>query len=164
MAACSPPLLAAYGRFVAMVCRGSACLCIGVGGPRHLRCCCRWSCGVAPPPAPTTNAQAHHVSDIVGGFLVAIIFTSPFALKAIGLHCCIKRGIDGWVPPGDAHREAGKVGLSTAVAPVGGGLGPGQFGWPHQPTADGGHVVLNMGPPASGGGAAVAAPAGRGGA
>jgi hypothetical protein len=37
----------------------------------------------------------HNISDIIGGFVVAITFTTPFAIKAIGLHGCIKRLIDG---------------------------------------------------------------------
>lgn len=41
-----------------------------------------------------TNEQVHNISDILGGFLVAVIFTTPFAVKAIGLHTCIRQIID----------------------------------------------------------------------
>jgi hypothetical protein len=84
------------------------------------------------------------VADIVGGFLVAIIFTTPFALKAIGLHHCISRAIDG--PPAAPGVQLSAGGLPTTMAtapapagellpgapipppPVGGELGPGQMG------------------------------------
>jgi len=46
--------------------------------------------------------QVHNISDILGGFLLAIIFTTPFAIKAIGLHTCVKRLIDGPRPADEA--------------------------------------------------------------
>lgn len=49
--------------------------------------------------------QVHNISDILGGFLVAIIFTTPFAIKAIGLHGCIKHLIDG--PPASSSSKGG---------------------------------------------------------
>lgn len=58
--------------------------------------------------------QVHNISDILGGFLVAIIFTTPFAVKAIGLHSCIKHLIDD-APAEDTDGRKGRVGA------VGGG-------------------------------------------
>lgn len=63
----------------------------------------------------------HNISDILGGFLVAIIFTTPFAVKAIGLHSCIKRLIDDAPAEGEDGRKAhvGAVGGGPAESPAG---------------------------------------------
>jgi len=39
----------------------------------------------------------HNVSDIIGGFLIAIIFTTPYVIKAIGMNNAFIAEIDG--PP-----------------------------------------------------------------
>lgn len=67
--------------------------------------------------------QVHNISDILGGFLVAIIFTTPFAIKAIGLHSCIKRLIDDMPQNGDSKPDVtnggnGAFPAQAAVAPV----------------------------------------------
>lgn len=58
--------------------------------------------------AAAAAAQVHNISDILGGFLCAIIFTTPFAIKAIGLHACIKHLVDG-----PAASNTDKVGRPT---------------------------------------------------
>jgi hypothetical protein len=53
---------------------------------QHMRWASKWS--------PYVYVQVHNVDDIMGGFLVGIIFTTPFTIKAIGLHGCLKHLID----------------------------------------------------------------------
>lgn len=37
----------------------------------------------------------HNISDIIGGFLLAIIFTTPYIIKAVGLHTALREHVDG---------------------------------------------------------------------
>ncbi|WIA33282.1 hypothetical protein OEZ86_006423 [Tetradesmus obliquus] len=37
----------------------------------------------------------HSIADIIGGFVVAVIFTTPFVIKAVGLHTAMRNRIDG---------------------------------------------------------------------
>lgn len=93
----------------------------------------------------------HNISDILGGFLVAIIFTTPFAIKAIGLHTCINHLIDE--DPAAGADAAASNGAPTAAGssilpvtmqdsnmPVVGQRGPGGGELQHSHTAlDVGH-------------------------
>lgn len=89
--------------------------------------------------------QVHNVDDILGGFLVAIIFTTPFTIKAIGLHGCLKHLIDDC--PAAVHHRAGGAG-STPVQPTQGGVYRGAGGQrkrdQQQPLTDD-HLALDVG-------------------
>lgn len=128
----------------------------------HLLCCVA---AIAAPP-PGHHAQVHNISDIIGGFILAIIFTTPYSIRAIGLHTCFREHIDGLQmlqPPGagngrklapDGPSQEGDDDDGYATGPtlpvsthhstlgVGGALGAGQFGTTPGRSPD---VVLNMG-------------------
>ncbi|KAF8067409.1 MCM5 [Scenedesmus sp. PABB004] len=90
----------------------------------------------------------HHISDIVGGFLLAIIFSTPYAVKAVGLHVAMAEVIDGaGGAAGDAKRAPDRALLPVAAAPAGApaGAGPGE-------------VVVQMGPLPPQGGGSIGAP------
>jgi hypothetical protein len=57
--------------------------------------------------------QVHNIADIVGGFLVAIIFTTPFAIKAIGLHSFIRHIIDDVEPAAEGADDKPDVGAGA---------------------------------------------------
>jgi hypothetical protein len=65
--------------------------------------------------------QVHNVDDIMGGFLVDIIFTTPFTIKAIGLHGYLKHLIDDCPAAGD--HKAGGAGRTPAHLGVHRGTG-----------------------------------------
>lgn len=119
----------------------------------------------ADGPAVTFPAvQVHNISDILGGFVVAIIFTTPFAIKAIGLHSCIRHLIDDAEPVAEGADPKPDVGtgartvhtvpagtVQQRVAPVGvhhggvnGGLGQAGGVKMEQQPGPGEHLALHM--------------------
>jgi hypothetical protein len=96
----------------------------------------------------------------MGGFLVAIIFTTPFAIKAIGLHSCIRHLIDDAEVQGADYRPDVSAGARPAqtvlpgtvqqrVVPVGaqhdgnGGLGQAGGVKREQQPGPGQHLALH---------------------
>lgn len=84
--------------------------------------------------------------------MLALILTTPFVLKTIGLHTCIRDAIDGR-PELQAATKAGVAGtlLPVSQPPVGGALGAGEIGGvsvppPPQRQHDG-DVHLHVPPP-----------------
>lgn len=120
---------------------------IAVRGARSILTCAVFATATPAAPAATVAAAVavHNISDILGGFLLAIIFTTPFAIKAIGLHGCIQMLIDGPNGSTAAQNGAPTVAQHTAedtlvlprivqdtvpmgTVPGNGGVGVGQAG------------------------------------
>eukprot|EP00879_Flechtneria_rotunda_P000384 GHRR01000476.1.p1 GENE.GHRR01000476.1~~GHRR01000476.1.p1 ORF type:complete len:402 (+),score=52.39 GHRR01000476.1:347-1552(+) len=64
--------------------------------------------------------NVHNISDIIGGFLLAIIFTAPYIIKAIGLQIAIRDHIDGNMDQDTTVlAPAGSSGMLPVINPAG---------------------------------------------
>jgi membrane-associated phospholipid phosphatase len=63
--------------------------------------------------------NVHNISDIIGGFSLAIIFSTPFVVKAIGLHIAFRNQID----TGEEMAKAVRSHTSIMAAPPAGPAG-----------------------------------------
>lgn len=68
--------------------------------------------------------NVHNVSDVIGGFVLAIIFSTPFVIKAIGLHIAFRNQID-------LGEEAAKVMRSESSIMAAPPAGPHPYMAPH---------------------------------
>jgi hypothetical protein len=62
--------------------------------------------------------NVHNISDVLGGFVLAIIFVTPFVVKAIGLHIAFRNQIDTGEEAAKAVRSHTSIMAASPAGPA----------------------------------------------
>jgi membrane-associated phospholipid phosphatase len=62
--------------------------------------------------------NVHNISDVIGGFLLAIIFSTPYVVKAIGLHIAFRNQIDTGEEAAKAVRSQTSIMAASPAGPA----------------------------------------------